>query len=148
MIVAGCGRVTQILTIGGLVSRDPRELYRSILWTTRVGERRPGRGGCYHLADGSSWRLCSDGCFPPRWYRYASQTGTFRFGTVVTTATGGGGGGQTPKPAPPVKTGITAIETLLLRLRGQSRAPSVGTGLRWYVSRVANQVMARPGVLY
>ena len=46
----------------------------------------------------------------------ASQTGTFRFGTVVTTATGGGGGGETPKPASPVKTGITAIETLLHNL--------------------------------
>ena len=116
-IIAGSGRVTQILTIGGLVGRDPRELYQSILWTTRVGERRPGRCGCYHIADssGSVGDFAQTAASHPGGTATAFQTGTFRFGTVVTTATGGGGT-QTLKPAPPVKTGITAIETLLQNL--------------------------------
>ena len=56
-------------------------------------------------------------------------------------------GSQVPKPVPPVRTGITDIETLLQNLlRGHRRVPCDGTGLWWCVSCVARQVMERPGV--
>ena len=113
-----------------------------------MGESRTGCDGCYHLADstGSVGDFAQMAASHPGGTATTSQTGTFRFGTVVTTATGGGGGGgeraQTPKPAPPVKTGITAIETLLQNLLPVSPAQCIRIGLRWCVSRVANQVMS------
>ena len=85
-----------------LLGRDPRELYQSILWKTRWGERWPDRGGYYQFVDGSG----SVGDFAqttashPGDTATASQTGTFRFGTVATTVTGEGGGGEDSEACP------------------------------------------------
>ena len=66
-----CGRATPTQWLGGLVNRHPREPYRSILWMNRGVVWMTGwrRLGAFHRRCRNSWRLCSEGCFPPRWCR-------------------------------------------------------------------------------
>ena len=58
----------------------------------------------------------------------------------------GGGGAQTPMPAPPVKTEITAIETLLQNLLHATPASPPRTGhLRRYWTTVECFTCGKPG---
>ena len=75
-------------------------------------ERQPDGGGHYHLA-GSVGDFALTDASRAGGADATSQASAFGFGTVVVAFAVGA---QATKPVPPVKTGITDIETLLQNL--------------------------------
>ena len=117
---------------GGLVDQARRVCFLPILWTSRDVGRQIGwwRPSLSHWRRRVRWRLCSDDCSPPRWCRRRLQRQYPRnwkgcYGDCWEIA---------PKPAPPAKSGIANLETLLQGLLPGSLTPALQTRpcpIRW-----------------